>query len=506
MVAAIALVASAAVAFADIAPSGHDAKRARRYVVESREFAPLPGSVHIEARADDPGGDAPWVLRIWRLRDDTQACVQLGRLVNGTVGDVGADGQFRALKLGERTSCSSRVFDFHAPISRVATFLDDPLARDARPLRTVSWGMAGPRAASVTVTGPDGAKTAAETPVHAWIDVRDGNTRTYQVATTVRYRDGTTRTIDYGSARRRSRQPLPGSVTIEARVKSPDGGPDFGLLAWRTQNGSSCSTDGRLLGADRVGAWAPDGSFFDYPIGEGGACRRVDRDSLPLPVGYSYGWSIGSPGRFSGFARPDVAAVIVEGIGTRRELTPGPSGGVLALFPAREGRLTVSARFDDGRLVEMPPLRIPRFRRPAPRPQITRVGPKLATVTRAGRFTVLVSCAENSGRTRGSCMTSLSVRTAEGHKRPQGLTRYPQLATRLVRIGAGARERPLQLRLNERGRTLLRRHHSLDVIVSAPWWPNPTAPIARSRASVRIRLVENAARASADDVTVEVGR
>ena len=87
-----------------------------RYRWSQATYAPKPGSVRIEARAKDPGGDAPWVVRVWITRDNMQACEQLGREVDGVIGDTGLDGRFRPLKFGERTLCSPRVLDQDEPL------------------------------------------------------------------------------------------------------------------------------------------------------------------------------------------------------------------------------------------------------------------------------------------------------------------------------------------------------------------------------------------------------
>ena len=437
-----------------------------RYRWSQATYAPKPGSVRIEARAKDPGGDAPWVVRVWITRDNMQACEQLSREVNGVIGDTGLDGRFRPLKFGERTLCSPRVLDQDEPLVQVATFLDDPLADDAKPLRTVAWGIAGPRATHVTVHGPGGAREAPVTPWRAWLDVRSGATPTYKVVTRIQYASRPTRTIDYGHARPPSRHPVPGSVTVDARVKSPTGGPDHGLLVWRTANGSTCSTYGAVLGDDRVGAWSPEGTFFDYPIGEGASCAppgSIDHDN-PLALSVSSGYRQREAAVVA-IASRDVAKVILEGSGTRRELVPGKHGGVLAYVPNTAGRIQATVVFKDGTTKALQRLRIlpppvvgPRY------PHISAIAPKVVPVTPRGSFTLLVSCSERPRRRK--CMNSLYLYSAKRFERPSGLSYHVSAAQRLIRLGRGAERRPLRFRLSTSALRVLERDHVLDVVAT----------------------------------------
>jgi hypothetical protein len=448
-------------------------------------YAPKPGSVRIEARAKDPGGDAPWVVRVWVTRDNTQACEQLGREVKGVVGEVGLDGRFRPLEFGERTLCSPRVLDQRAPLVQVATFLDDPLADNSKPLRTVAWGIAGPRADRVTVDAPGGRYTAQATRWRAWLNVRAGDVPTYKMVTNVHYPGSRVQTVDYSRARRPSRHPVPGTLTVAARVAAPKGGPDYGLLAWRTENGSTCSTQGRVLGDSRVGAWDPQGTFFDYPIGEGAACtlpEMLNREQ-PFAASLSSSW-LNSEIVLSGVAAPDVEKVIVDGVGPKRELKPGAYGGVLALFDSKasgRGRLHITAVFKDGTTKQLPTFRIPLWRHGAPRqPHLSTVGPKVVPVTPRGSFTLNVSCSDRP-RIR-KCISGLYLRSAKNFKRPSGLSYQVAMANDIIRIGRGAK-RSLRLHLTRRGRALLNRQHSVAVVAS-------DAYAGKGKRNFRLQLVE----------------
>lgn len=430
-------------------------------------YTPKPGSVRIELRAKDPAGDAPWVVRAWITRDNTQACEQLGREVNGIVGDVTLDGRFRPLRFGERTVCSPRVLDRRSPIVQVATFVDDPLANDPKPLRTVAWGIAGPRAEKVTVDAPGGLYTAPSTPWRGWLDVRAGDVPTYKMVTKIRYGGGSIRTIDYGSARRPSRHPLAGTVTVDARVDSPNGGPDYGLLMWRTENGSICSANGRMIGADRVGAWDPRGSFFDFPIGEGAACNLPANLTREQPFAASLGFQWGnSKLMLTGVAIPDVEKVVVDAPGTKRELTPGPHGGVLALIDNKSsGRVHLKVVFKDGTTKEVPGFPLRRLRAGAGRlPHISAVGPRTVPVTRRGSFTLEVSCSAHPSNRK--CMSGLYVRSAETFRQKSGLSYRVQMAGRIVRTRAGVKNRRLRLHLSRRGLALLERERRVPVVIS----------------------------------------
>lgn len=447
-----------------------------RYGSTKPEFAPRPGSVRVEARAADPGGDAPWVVRVWRTRDNGQACVQLGREVDGVIGEVGLDGRFRPLEFGERSRCSSRVFDSGAPIVQVATFLDDPLDPDTTPLRTVAWGLAGPRSTGVTITSPSGMRAMPVTPRRAWVDVHTGDTKTYELVTRVRYRSGTTQVIDYGRARRPSRHPVADSVRVGARSSSPGGGPDYGVLSWRTANGSTCFTDGRMLGDNRLGSWSEDGTFFDYPIGEGASCLLQGSPSRNQPFAFGFSSGVGTPGILSGVAHPEVERIVVEGVGRRRELTPGPRGEVFALFAAKaSGRLRQQAVFEDGTVKELPALTVRDWRRYTRRtePALKRIRPHVVPVSPDGRIEILVSCEAN--RRGRKCMGALHLHTAKAYRRGEGLSRHLFVASRLVRIAGGTQDRPLRVRLNRYGRALLRRERRVTVVATHSRLPRPVA-------------------------------
>jgi hypothetical protein len=319
----------------------------------------------------------------------------------------------------------------------------------------------------VTVDAPGGRYTAPATPWRAWLNVRAGDVPTYEMVTKVHYRGGPVRTIDYGESRRPSRHPVRGSVTVDARVAAPKGGPDYGLLAWRTANGSICSTHGRMVGNDRVGGWDPQGTFFDYPIGEGAACNLPEMLNREQPFAASLGsnW-LDSELVLSGVAAPDVAKVIVEGVGPKRELKPGAHGGVLALFDNKvSGRLRMAAVFKDGTTKQLPTFGIPRTRHAAPRqPHLSAVGPKVVPVTSRGRFKLIVSCSERP-RIR-KCMSGLYLRSAKTFQRQSGLSYQVEMANRLVRIARGAKHRPLRFHLSRRGLALLKREHSVGVIAT----------------------------------------
>lgn len=160
----------------------------------------IPGTDAIAARAADPQGGPPWVVRTFeRASVDGRGrvrCAQLGRLVEGEVAWVMPGGR-RAKRLPlavtETTTCATT-----APISEQlgvaiggmpTRAVDDPAARIGA---TVLWGVIDGPAVSARVEHPDfgGAVKIRD---HAILEVRRGPVAQSWTRLVVKDRDGGTR-------------------------------------------------------------------------------------------------------------------------------------------------------------------------------------------------------------------------------------------------------------------------------------------------------------------------
>ena len=87
-------------------------------------------------------------------------------------------------------------------------------------------------------------------------------------------------------------------------------------------------------------------------------------------------------------------------------------------------------------------------------------------------------------------MSALFLRSAKTFQRRSGLSYQVEMANRLVRIGHGAKHRPLRLHLSRLGLALLKREHSVAVIATDAYGRNGSH-------SFRLELVEQGLAASA---------
>jgi hypothetical protein len=136
--------------------------------------APIPGTVKLLTDdVADPGGGPPWGLRYWET-DRKYACVQVGRVYAGKVGQISGGKVFHELRLGVTRGALGGCFVLdggHAftaihtdaqpgaqpppcpPGFRLGTELRGPqggVTRCITPDRTVDFGLLGPNAKSFT--------------------------------------------------------------------------------------------------------------------------------------------------------------------------------------------------------------------------------------------------------------------------------------------------------------------------------------------------------------------
>jgi hypothetical protein len=137
--------------------------------------APIPGTVKLlAADVPDPGGGPPWGLRYWET-DRKYACVQVGRVYDGKLGQITGGKVFHELRLGVTLGalggCYAMDGSGHAftaihtdaqrgaqpttcpPGFHVGTKLRGPhgsVVPCVAPTRTVDFGLLGPNARSLT--------------------------------------------------------------------------------------------------------------------------------------------------------------------------------------------------------------------------------------------------------------------------------------------------------------------------------------------------------------------
>ncbi len=139
------------------------------------------GSRLLALRAADPEGGLPWGMRLVRTTRG-ELCVQIGRIDEGQLGQLGLDGAFhddgRFHPLSADTlpnytdgyanlTCllPGEVMLGYAPTQdRNAEWGVDPGAKTARQLRAISWGLLGPHAVSVTYRTATGTQTRPVSP------------------------------------------------------------------------------------------------------------------------------------------------------------------------------------------------------------------------------------------------------------------------------------------------------------------------------------------------------
>lgn len=154
--------------------------------------APIPGSDTLEARAPDPGGGVPWVVRVYQGRTG-RTCTQLGREVGGKVGHPREDGGFNELRLEEGGGCTDLL---DGPVGVALTsYSDVPVTREVEPERAIVHGVAAPRVAKIAVTGPGGVRELTPTARGAFVTVYAGKLGLSDIEIKAVFADGSTEVV-----------------------------------------------------------------------------------------------------------------------------------------------------------------------------------------------------------------------------------------------------------------------------------------------------------------------
>lgn len=343
----------------------------------SREETIAPArDVRLAAREPDPGGGPPWALRTFTAsgrEGEGLVCAQVGRLVDGRFGWIAPGESFRPADftaLDAPLQCQSPDLLGEIGASVVgSTLVTDPRRGSPRPARALVWGLVerGVRTVAVQVPGK-GRRELSPTARGGFLAVGPGAAGPARtVRGELRYEDGSTRSLpEPDLPEPPGPRPVPGSVRVGARAPDPGGGPPWGVLVGRTEDGRRCISDaGRLVGT-RFGRVDELGLFQADPFGPGLVCgdRRAPTRRRPAalqtlvssiseadPRGRIERRVLAGRTVLSGRVHPDVEWVTIATPRDVRRLRPsGPAHAVIAAYDGTfpVGEILVTSRFDDG--------------------------------------------------------------------------------------------------------------------------------------------------------------
>jgi hypothetical protein len=320
---------------------------------------PPERNARILKQVEDPKGGAPWAIRAYetdyRTRTGeprTSTCYQLGRVHDGRVGWIDAEGTFTPTPVTGICMSAAQLHNIRAFAHRVTT-----VTGEAKPDETATWGIAEPGATELTLD-----REPSFAPGEAFLRVKPGDAPRIE-RTRVRFADGTVKDNDPFQGYPGERI-VPGSQQVAAVTPDPAGGPPWALMTVRGERGSTCiSGPGRLAG-NHLGSIDPQ---FDIlvidPFELRANCKRkkptrafpMRLDTMiagvqPDPEGRNQLRVIDGRIVFSGTVHPDVRTVTITTPRDVRTLVPTRAHAIIAvyagLFPG--GKATATARFDDG--------------------------------------------------------------------------------------------------------------------------------------------------------------
>lgn len=350
----------------------------------------IRGPVRIAVRAADPGGRAPWAVRLFDDRaviDHPRRmayqgawvrCAQLGRIVAGRFGWITPAGDFTPVapedaEAAPRTCLTARRLGRRDAATALVSLLADG-GRDGAPARTIAFGRTGRQVTGVTLTdrgrpvrgaaGGGGFLTFGPPdpgPRDLRLRLRFSHARPVN-------RDLSGLRVAGPVDRGHQQRPIAGTERIVARAPDPEGGPPYGILAARAPRaGEWCPAQAaRVVGRrggvvdGRLGTFVPLAYAFTCPNHRYPLTRRT-------PLGVSIAGSIGrfatggagriqrrsQPGStiVSGRAHTDVRTLEIATSRDVRTLQPDPI--THSFLTAYDGTLpresiTITATFTDG--------------------------------------------------------------------------------------------------------------------------------------------------------------
>jgi len=160
----------------------------------------------IEYRTPDPGGGLAWGLLAARAENGGWCTSDLGRVVDGRVGeldatlgtmlDVGPDPNLGCLPHLLQPTPRQPIRTVYGSFTVGPDAAGEQVARRAQTSRTFVEGIADPRVRSVTLTTPDDVRTILPSNrAHAFLVIYDGDFPTGAIVLTARFADGHTITM-----------------------------------------------------------------------------------------------------------------------------------------------------------------------------------------------------------------------------------------------------------------------------------------------------------------------
>jgi hypothetical protein len=323
------------------------------------EQTPVPASARVAPqRAADPGAGPPWALRIAQSRTGL-LCSTVGQVVGGQFGLVGLDRRFRTLAAGIVDGCGQ---ERHNAASLVGARVFD--AHDARDVRTVVNGVAGPQLRRVTLQAGRLRRDVPVGPGGVFVTALRGYPEDLGIRVALMFADGHVERHPFGVS--------------DSVVPDPTGG-----RAWRTEAFQfgrpipvRCAKPGARRGCRPAGGPAevcvrfrPARVTRNPPFSEAVCGRFPDarrrtgyffgvRREVPGPAFvpgdfYAAGWKHHPPRTaVFGIAGQDVTRVDVDGPGGRRHVVIAPGGAFVSVYgpDVRPADLTVRVTLSGGRV------------------------------------------------------------------------------------------------------------------------------------------------------------
>ncbi len=298
-----------------------------------------PGTSRVlNIKAADPShGAPPWVLRVSRSAAGLQ-CSTVGQLSGGAFGLVGLDGQFRELPEANADACGDDLLG-----TRVFS------ARKTKDVRTVVYGVAGPKLQRVTVAIAGGpARALRHTPEGGFVAVLRGYPEDVQPVVTLR-RGGATKRYAFANGGFVVADPLGGRAwKLEAfGYGTPRGKPRpkrqttcINFMTARAVRGEANVSSPPVCGLEAARPGVSTGTLFF-------ATRRLSGDRRPGAGSFMRGDWNHHPARTAvwGSARGHHRIVVRAGAGTR-VVPPKLNGGFLVLFAPSVDPASVTVEVD----------------------------------------------------------------------------------------------------------------------------------------------------------------
>jgi hypothetical protein len=275
--------------------------------------------------ADPAHGVPPWALRVSRSAAGLQ-CSTVGQLAGGAFGLVGLDGRFRELPEANADACGEDLLG-----TRVFS------ARRTKDVRTVVYGVAGPKLQSVTVAVA-GAKprTLRHTPEGGFLAVLRGYPEDVQPVVTLK-RDGKAKRYAFADGGFVVPDPVGGRAwklqafgfgTPRGKRRPARQTTCMSFTTARAVPGEPNVSSPPVCGLEAARPGVATGTLFF-------AARRLSGDRRPGRGGFMRGDWNRHPARTAvwGSARGH-HRIVVRAAGETREVAPRLNGGFLVLFPA----------------------------------------------------------------------------------------------------------------------------------------------------------------------------